>query len=57
MALWVLFILILLSATGILALTLGPLKTTGNTSTLRLIAGVQYALAAVLLVARLMGKA
>ncbi|WP_221089907.1 hypothetical protein [Deinococcus aquaedulcis] len=57
MALWVLFILIVLSATGILALTLGPLKTARNVMTLRLIAGVQYAMAALLLGARLTGNA
>ncbi|WP_199188256.1 hypothetical protein [Deinococcus arcticus] len=57
MALWILFIVIVLSATGVLALTLGPLKTARNVLTLRLIAGVQYIMAAALLGARLTGNA
>ncbi|WP_198170845.1 hypothetical protein [Deinococcus arboris] len=57
MGLWVFFVVILLSATGILALALGPLKSAPSAQMLRMIAGVQYALAALLLGARLTGNA
>ena len=57
MALWLVFGMILLSATGILALTFGPLRAAANVQTIRIIAGVQYACALLLLGARLSGKA
>ncbi|GAA0521691.1 hypothetical protein [Deinococcus depolymerans] len=57
MALWLLFGVILLSATGILALTFGPLRAATNVRTIRIIAYVQYACALLLLGVRLSGKA
>ncbi|ADV67693.1 hypothetical protein [Deinococcus maricopensis] len=57
MALWLLFAFILMSATLILALTLGPLKTAANVRTIRAFAYVQYAAALLLAGARLAGKA
>ena len=57
MGLWVFFILILLSASGILALTFGPLKAAPNVGALRAVAYVQYAAALLLLGARLTGNA
>ncbi|ANC71429.1 MULTISPECIES: hypothetical protein [Deinococcus] len=57
MLLWFVVIFILLSATGILYLTLGPLKTAANVSTLRAFAAVQYLCAAILALARAFGKA
>ncbi len=57
MALWLVFGMILLSATGILALTVGPLRAATTVRTIRVIAGVQYVCALLLLGARLSGKA
>ncbi|GGK87908.1 hypothetical protein [Deinococcus radiotolerans] len=57
MGLWVFFILILLSASGILALTFGPLKAAPNVGALRTVAYVQYVAALLLLGARLTGNA
>lgn len=57
MVLWVLVVAILLSATLILGLALGPLKTAANVGTIRLFAIIQYAAAALLAVMRLLGKA
>lgn len=55
--LWVLFAFILLSASGVLWLTLGPLKNTPQVGILRSIAAVQYLAAFALAGARLMGAA
>ena len=57
MALWLLFAFIMTSATIILALTFGPLKTAANVRSLRAIAFVQYAAALALAGARLAGMA
>ncbi|WP_291429989.1 hypothetical protein [Deinococcus sp.] len=57
MALWLLFGVILLSATGILALTFGPLRAAANVQVIRIIAYVQFVCALLLLGARLSGKA
>ncbi|MDV6374692.1 hypothetical protein [Deinococcus arenicola] len=58
MALWLFCVFILLSATLILLLTLvGPLKNTQNSGTLRTVAFVQFAAAALLAAARLTGAA
>lgn len=57
MALWIVFGFIVLSATGIMALTFGPLKKAANVNIIRGIALVQYAAAGVLAIARLMEKA
>lgn len=57
MALWIVFGFILLSATGIMALTFGPLKKAANVNIIRGIALAQYAAAGVLAIARLMEKA
>ncbi|WP_353544074.1 hypothetical protein [Deinococcus xinjiangensis] len=57
MALWLVVVAILLSATLILALSLGPLKTAANVGTIRLFAFIQYLAAALLALARLLGKA
>ncbi|MEF2279144.1 hypothetical protein V3W47_12610 [Deinococcus sp. YIM 134068] len=57
MALWLVVLFIVLSATLILALTLGPLRTAANVRVLRLFVGVQYAAAALLAGARLLGSA
>lgn len=56
-ALWIVFGFIVLSATGIMALTFGPLKKAANVQLIRGIAVVQYVAAGVLAAARLMGKA
>lgn len=56
-ALWLVVGAILLSATFILALTLGPLRTAGNVWVLRAVAGVQFLAAAGLAAARLLGQA
>lgn len=57
MVLWLVVVAILLSASLILGLALGPLKTAANVGTIRLFAFVQYAAAALLAVLRLLGKA
>lgn len=57
MVLWVVVVLIVLSASLILALTLGPLKTAANVRVVRGFALVQYAAAALLAGARLTGNA
>lgn len=57
MLLWLVVLFILLSATGIMYLTLGPLKTAANVSALRAFAAAQYLCAAVLVLARAFGKA
>lgn len=57
MALWLVVVAIALSATLILGLTLGPLKAAANIGVIRLFALLQYAAAALLAGARLMGKA
>ncbi|BDP41281.1 hypothetical protein DAETH_12500 [Deinococcus aetherius] len=57
MVLWLVVLFIALSATLILALTLGPLRKAANVRVLRLLAAVQYAAALVLVGARLTGNA
>lgn len=57
MALWLVVTFILLSATFILALSLGPLKAAPNIGVLRLFAALQYGAALLLAGARLLGKA
>lgn len=57
MALWFFVVLILLSASFILYLSVGPLRRAPNVGSLRLIAGVQYFAALLLAAARLLGKA
>lgn len=57
MLLWVLFAIIVLSASGILWLSFGPFRGTAQVLPLRLVAAFQYLLAAVLAGARLLGKA
>ena len=57
MVLWLVVFAILLSASLILALSLGPLKTAANVKTIRLFALIQYVAAAVLAAFRLLGKA
>jgi hypothetical protein len=57
MVLWLVVLFTLLSATLILALTLGPLKAAANVRVIRLFAAVQYAAAALLAGARLLGGA
>ncbi|MBB5233206.1 hypothetical protein [Deinococcus budaensis] len=57
MVLWLVAVFIALSATLILALTLGPLRTAANVRVVRTLALVQYAAAALLVGARLTGNA
>ncbi|MEW6421599.1 MAG: hypothetical protein AB1511_07705 [Deinococcota bacterium] len=57
MVLWLVVVFIALSATLILALTLGPLRKAANVWVIRLFAAVQYAAAVVLVGARLLGNA
>lgn len=57
MVLWLVVVFIALSATLILAFTLGPLKAAANVRVIRLFAAVQYAAALLLAGARLAGKA
>ncbi|GAA5513035.1 hypothetical protein Dcar01_01761 [Deinococcus carri] len=57
MVLWLVVAFIALSATLILALSLGPLRKAANVGTIRAIVAVQYAAAALLAGARLAGKA
>lgn len=57
MALWLVVAFIVLSATLILALSLGPLRSVPNVGTLRALAVVQYVAAALLAGARLTGNA
>ncbi|SMB93760.1 hypothetical protein [Deinococcus hopiensis] len=57
MVLWLVVVAIVLSASLILGLTLGPLKTAANIGVIRAFAFVQYAAAALLAGARLMGSA
>ena len=57
MALWLVVVTIVLSATLILALTFGPLKAAANLGVIRAFALVQYAAAALLAGARLTGQA
>ncbi len=57
MILWLVVVAILFSATLILALSLGPLKTAANVGTIRAFAAVQYVAAALLAGARALGKA
>lgn len=57
MMLWLVVAFTALSATVVLSLTFGLLKTASNVRVLRMIAGVQYAAAMVLAGARLTGQA
>ncbi|MFK7601715.1 MULTISPECIES: hypothetical protein [Deinococcus] len=57
MALWLFCGFILLSATFILMLSMGPLKGAPNAGALRTVALVQFAAAALLAVARVSGAA
>ena len=57
MALWFVVILILLSASFVLYLSVGPLRRAPNAGGLRLIAALQYLAAALLVGARLLGRA
>ncbi|GGO24244.1 hypothetical protein [Deinococcus humi] len=57
MALWIFCGFILLSATFILMLSMGPLKAAPNAGALRTVAFVQFAAAALLAVARVAGAA
>lgn len=57
MGLWLVVVFILCSASGILYLTFGPLKTASNVMVIRSIAALQYLCAVVLVAARLLGKA
>jgi len=57
MALWLVVAFILMSATLILALTLGPLRTAANVGVVRAVAFVQYGAALLLAGARLTGNA
>jgi hypothetical protein len=57
MALWIFFGFILLSATFILMLSMGPFKATPSVGALRTVAYVQFAAAALLAVARVAGAA
>ncbi|MFC6592535.1 hypothetical protein ACFP81_11375 [Deinococcus lacus] len=57
MALWAVVLFTVLSASGILALTFGPLRAASNVGVIRSIAAVQYLAAAVLAGARLTGNA
>ncbi|WP_165953334.1 MULTISPECIES: hypothetical protein [Deinococcus] len=57
MVLWLVVAFIVLSATLILALTLGPLRKAANVRVIQLFAAVQYAAAVLLVGARLMGNA
>ncbi|WP_197050734.1 hypothetical protein [Deinococcus sp. YIM 77859] len=57
MVLWVVVALIVLSASLILGLTLGPLKTAANVRVVRGFAFVQYVAAILLAGARLTGNA
>lgn len=57
MVLWVFVVAVLLLGSLILALSLGPLRTAANVSTIRLFAFIHYAVAALLVGARLLGKA
>ncbi|CAM3286013.1 HIG1 domain-containing protein [Deinococcus saxicola] len=57
MALWLFCGFILLSATFILMLSMGPLKTAPNAGALRTVALVQFVAAALLAVARVSGAA
>ncbi|WP_180970172.1 hypothetical protein [Deinococcus planocerae] len=57
MVLWLVVLFTLLSASLILALTLGPLKAAANVRVIRLFAAVQYAAALLLAGARLTGQA
>ncbi|WP_407539289.1 hypothetical protein Q0M94_14105 [Deinococcus radiomollis] len=57
MALWFFVVLILLSASFVLYLSFGPLKKAPNVSSLRVIAGVQYFAALLLVFARVFGRA
>lgn len=55
--LWLAVAFIVLSASAIFYLSVGPLRTASNVKTIRAIAYVQYAAAAILIGARLLGKA
>lgn len=57
MGLWLVALFIALSASLILALTLGPLRRAGNVRVLRAFAAVQYVAALLLVGARLTGNA
>lgn len=57
MLLWLFCAAVAVSATFILALSLGPLKAAANVRTLRTVAFVQFAAAALLAVARVAGAA
>ena len=57
MALWLVVGFILVSATTVMVLTFGLLRTAANVRALRVIAAVQYLAAAVLAGARLTGQA
>ncbi|UFA50385.1 hypothetical protein [Deinococcus radiophilus] len=57
MLLWILVAFIVFSASGILALTFGPLKATPQVGIFRLLAGVQFLAALALAGARVMGYA
>jgi hypothetical protein len=57
MALWLFVFLILLSASFVLYLSVGPLRKAPNVNAIRLVAGAQYLAALVLAGARLLGAA
>lgn len=57
MVLWFVVVFIVLSATLILALSFGPLKTAENIRVIRMFAAVQYVAALLLTMARLTGRA
>ncbi|WP_200939644.1 hypothetical protein [Deinococcus sp. Leaf326] len=57
MILWLVVVAILFSATLVLALAMGPLKTAANVGTIRAFAAVQYLAAVLLAGARALGKA
>ncbi len=55
--LWVLVVVVVLSASGILYASLGPLRRTASARSLRVFAAIQFALAGVLTLARISGWA
>ena len=57
MALWLVAIFILLSATALTWATSGPLRNASNVNVLRTFAAVQYVAAAILLIVRAVGRA
>ncbi|MFC4455574.1 hypothetical protein [Deinococcus sonorensis] len=57
MALWVFAVLILLSASFVLFMAQGPLRSTPNVGVLRVLAALQYLAVVILVAARLLGRA